>query len=56
MHADSAFHVALAGGRAFFGSSVTDEMCAIDVVPKTVSPGEAEAPLVNFVEILCSHR
>lgn len=31
MHADGAFHVALAGGRAFFGSSVTDEICAIDV-------------------------
>ncbi|MBP7050965.1 MAG: PQQ-binding-like beta-propeller repeat protein [Phycisphaerae bacterium] len=31
MHADNAFHVALAGGRAFFGSSVTDEVCAIDI-------------------------
>ena len=32
MHADSAFHVALAGGRVFFGSSVTDEICAMDSV------------------------
>jgi len=31
MHADNAFHVALAGGRAYFGSSVTDEVCAIDM-------------------------
>ncbi|MEN6427941.1 MAG: PQQ-binding-like beta-propeller repeat protein [Phycisphaerales bacterium] len=31
MHADNAFHVALADGRVFFGSSVTDEVCAIDV-------------------------
>jgi len=31
MHADNAFHVALAGGRAFFGSSVTDEVCAMDI-------------------------
>jgi outer membrane protein assembly factor BamB len=31
MHADNAFHVAVAGGRAFFGSSVTDEVTALDV-------------------------
>ncbi len=36
MHADSAFHVALADGRAFFGSSVTDELCAIDVASGAV--------------------
>ena len=30
MHADSAFHVAMAEGRVFFGSSVTDEITAID--------------------------
>jgi outer membrane protein assembly factor BamB len=31
MHADSAFHVAVADSRVFFGSSVTDEICALDV-------------------------
>lgn len=36
MHADSAFHVALADGRALFGSSVTDELCAIDVASGAV--------------------
>jgi len=30
MHADSAFHVAAAEGRVFFGSSVTDEVTALD--------------------------
>ena len=30
MHADNAFHVAVAEGRVFFGSSVTDEITAID--------------------------
>ena len=30
MHSDNAFHVAVADGRVFFGSSVTDEICAID--------------------------
>jgi len=30
MHADNAFHVAMAEGRVFFGSSVTDEVTAID--------------------------
>ncbi len=32
MHADSAFHVALADGRVFFGSSATDEVCAVDII------------------------
>lgn len=31
MHSDNAFHVAMADGRVFFGSSVTDEIWAIDV-------------------------
>ncbi len=30
MHADNAFHVAVAEGRVFFGSSVTNEVTAID--------------------------
>ncbi len=30
MHADNAFHVAVAEGRIFFGSSVTDDIRAID--------------------------
>ena len=37
MHADNAFHVTLADGRAFFGSSVTDEICAIDVASGDIS-------------------
>ena len=32
MHTDSAFHVAVADGRAFFGSSVTNEVYALDAV------------------------
>jgi outer membrane protein assembly factor BamB len=55
------FDIARAGGS---GKAVVREFADIPVagklllelVPKTVSPGEAEAPLVNFVEILCSHR
>jgi len=31
MHSDNAFHVAVAEGRVFFGSSVTDEIWAIEV-------------------------
>lgn len=37
MHTDNAFHVAVAEGRVFFGSSVTDEIVAIDVTSGEIS-------------------
>jgi outer membrane protein assembly factor BamB len=37
MHADNAFHVAVAGGRVFFGSSVTNEVRAIDAASGAIS-------------------
>ena len=37
MHTDSAFHVAAADGRVFFGSSVTNEVCAIETASGTVA-------------------
>ncbi len=37
MHIDNAFHVAMADGRIFFGSSVTNEVCAIDATSGTIS-------------------
>ena len=30
MHSDGAFHVAVAGGKVYFGSSVTDELTCVD--------------------------
>jgi outer membrane protein assembly factor BamB len=37
MRTDDAFHVALANGRVFFGSSVTNEVCAIDATSGNLS-------------------
>ncbi len=37
MHTDDAFHVAVADGRVFFGSSVTNEICAIDAASGAIS-------------------
>jgi len=37
MHTDSVFHVAAADGRVFFGSSVTNEVCAIDTASGNVA-------------------
>jgi outer membrane protein assembly factor BamB len=37
MHADNAFHVAVAGGLVFFGSSVTNEVSAIEAVSGNIA-------------------
>ena len=39
-----------------FTDIAVDDKLILEFVPKTQTPGEAEAPLVNFVEIVCSHR
>jgi outer membrane protein assembly factor BamB len=56
MHADNAFHVAMAEGRVFFGSSVTDEVTAIDVASgKIVWSFFTEGP-VRFAPTVCNGR
>jgi hypothetical protein len=41
--------------RVFTNTPVAGKLL-LELVPKTESPGEAEAPLLNFVEIVCSRR
>jgi len=56
MHADNAFHVAVAEGRVFFGSSVTDEVTAIDAASgKIVWSFLAEGP-VRFAPTVSNGR
>jgi outer membrane protein assembly factor BamB len=56
MHADSAFHVAVAEGRVFFGSSVTDEVTAMDAASgKIVWSFLAEGP-VRFAPTVYNGR
>ncbi len=56
MHADNAFHVAVAEGRVFFGSSVTDEVTAIDVASgKIVWSFLTEGP-VRFAPTVSNDR
>jgi hypothetical protein len=46
-------------GRAVireFPDIVVADKLLLELAPKTESPGEAEAPLINFVEIVRSHR
>ncbi len=56
MHADNAFHVAVAEGRVFFGSSVTDEVTAMDAASgKIVWSFLAEGP-VRFAPTVYNGR
>ena len=56
MHTDNAFHVALADGRVFFGSSVTDDVRAVDAASgHVVWTFHTDGP-VRFAPTVCEGR
>jgi len=56
MHSDNAFHVAVANGRVFFGSSVTDEICAIDARSGEIAWSFATEGPVRFAPTVSEGR
>jgi len=56
MHTDNAFHVAMADGRVFFGSSVTDDVRAIDAASGQVCWTFFTDGPVRFAPTVCDGR
>ncbi len=56
MHMDNAFHVAMAEGRVFFGSSVTNEITALDAASGKIAWSYATEGPVRFAPTVSSGR
>jgi len=56
MHVDNAFHVAVAEGRVFFGSSVTNEVTALDAASGSIAWSFFTEGPVRFAPTICNGR
>jgi outer membrane protein assembly factor BamB len=56
MHMDSAFHVAVAGGHVFFGSSVTNEITALDAASGKIAWSYSTEGPVRFAPTVSRGR